>query len=150
LPLGIRKLKFLAEHKSFGMTVLMLAVIRLLWRMKNPPPPLPVEVHRGEHLLARLAHVSLYALLFAMPLSGWLMSSAKSYSVSWFGVFTWPNLIGPSEAAFGVLRSLHHVLSSLLIAIASLHVLAALKHHFWHKDDVLVRMLPDFLWGKRP
>jgi cytochrome b561 len=85
-----------------------------------------------------------------MPLSGWLMSSAKNYSVSWFGVFTWPNLIGPSEAAFGFLRSLHHVLSSLLVAIASLHVLAALKHHFWNKDDVLVRMLPAFLREKRP
>ena len=88
--------------------------------------------------------MSFYVLLFAMPLSGWLMSSAKNYSVSWFGAFTWPNLIAPNETAFGYFRALHHLLSDALFAIASLHVLAALKHHFWNKDDVLVRMLPDF------
>jgi cytochrome b561 len=82
LPLGARKLALLAEHKSFGMTVLILAVIRLAWRLKNPPPPLPTDTHHVERLLARVAHVSLYVLLFAMPLSGWLMSSAKNYSVS--------------------------------------------------------------------
>ena len=144
LPLGARKLALLAEHKSVGMTVLILAVIRLAWRLRNPPPPLPTDTHHVERLLARVAHASIYVLLFAMPLSGWLMSSAKNYSVSWFGVFTWPNLIEPDEAAFGFFRALHHQLSNLLFAIASLHILAALKHHFWNKDDVLVRMLPDF------
>ena len=144
LPLGARKLALLAEHKSVGMTVLMLAVIRLAWRLKNPPPPLPTDTHHVERLLAGVAHVSLYVLLFAMPLSGWLMSSAKNYSVSWFGAFTWPNLIAPSEAAFNWFRALHHLLSDALFAIASLHVVAAFKHHFWNKDDVLVRMLPEF------
>jgi cytochrome b561 len=144
LPLGARKLALLAEHKSFGMTVLMLAVVRLAWRLKNRPPPLPRDMHRVERLLARATHLSFYALLFAMPLSGWLMSSAKNYSVSWFGAFTWPNLIAPSEVAFNTFKALHHLLSNLLFAIASLHVLAAFKHHLWNKDDVLVRMLPDF------
>jgi cytochrome b561 len=144
LPLGARKLALLAEHKSFGMTVLMLAVIRLAWRFNNPPPPLPADMHRVERFLAHATHVSFYVLLFAMPLSGWLMSSAKNYSVSWFGAFIWPNLIAPNEAAFNFFRALHHLLSNILFAIASLHVLAALKHHFWHKDDVLVRMLPNF------
>jgi cytochrome b561 len=116
LPLGVRKLSILAEHKSVGMTVLILALIRVAWRVKHTPP----------------------------PLSGWLMSSAKNYSVSWFGVFSWPNLIAPNEAAFDSLRALHHLLSKVLIAIASLHILAAFKHHFWNKDDVLVRMLPAF------
>jgi cytochrome b561 len=144
LPLGARKLALLAEHKSFGMTVFLLAVLRLAWRLKHPPPPLPTDMHRVERLLARVTHVSFYVLLFAMPLSGWLMSSAKNYSVSWFGAFTWPNLIAPNEAAFGFFKALHHLLSDALFAIASLHVLAAFKHHFWNKDDVLVRMLPDF------
>jgi cytochrome b561 len=142
LPLGARKLALLGEHKSFGMTVFMLAVIRLAWRLKNPAPPLPTDMHRVERLLARVTHVSFYVLLFAMPLSGWLMSSAKNYSVSWFGTFTWPNLIGHNEAAFNFFKALHHLLSNVLFAIASLHVLAALKHHFWNRDDVLVRMLP--------
>jgi cytochrome b561 len=149
LPLGARKLALLAEHKSIGMTVLILAVVRLAWRLKNPPPPPPTDMRHVERLLARVAHASLYVLLFAMPLSGWLMSSAKSYSVSWFGVFTWPNLIGPDEAAFGLLKALHHFLSNLLFAIASLHILAALKHHLWNKDAVLVRMLPDFQSDKK-
>jgi len=144
LPLGARKLALLAEHKSFGMTVLMLAVIRFAWRLKNLPPQLPTSMHRVERFLARFTHVSLYVLLIAMPLSGWLMSSAKNYSVSWFGAFSWPNLIGPSEAAFDFFKTLHHLLSDALFAIAALHILAAVKHHFWNKDDVLVRMLPDF------
>ena len=77
-----------------------------------------------------------------MPLTGWMMSSAKNYSVSWFGLFTWPNLISQSDDAFAFLRATHFYLSDALFAIAVLHVLAALKHHFWNKDDVLRRMLP--------
>jgi cytochrome b561 len=144
LPLGVRKLSLLAEHKSVGMTVLVLALIRVAWRFKHSPPPLPAEVRRVERFLAGASHISFYMILFAMPLSGWLMSSAKNYAVSWFGAFSWPNLIGPNEAAFKTLRALHHFLSNALIAIASLHVVAALKHQFWNKDDVLVRMLPKF------
>jgi cytochrome b561 len=142
LPLGVHKLALLARHKSFGMTVLMLAVLRLLWRLKNPPPELPSGMTSLERVLARATHVAFYVLLFAMPLTGWMMSSAKNYSVSWFGVFTWPNLIGKNEAAFDFLRSTHHLLGDVLFVVAVLHVLAALKHHFWNKDDVLLRMLP--------
>jgi cytochrome b561 len=142
LPLGVHKLALLARHKSFGMTVLMLAILRLLWRLKNPPPALPSGMTPIERSLARATHMAFYVLLFAMPLTGWLMSSAKNYSVSWFGVFTWPNLIAKNETAFNLLRSTHHLLSYALFAIAILHVLAALKHHFWDKDPVLLRMLP--------
>jgi cytochrome b561 len=142
LPLGAHKLALLARHKSFGMTVLMLAALRLLWRLKNSPPDLPSGMTGLERMLARGTHIAFYVLLFAMPMTGWLMSSAKNYSVSWFGLFTWPNLIGKNEAAFDALRSTHHILGYILFAIAVLHVLAALKHHFWNKDDVLLRMLP--------
>jgi cytochrome b561 len=142
LPLGIHKLALYARHKSFGMTILMLAVLRLLWRLKNPPPPLPDGMTPVERVLARATHIAFYVLLFVMPLTGWMMSSAKNYSVSWFGLFTWPNLIGKNEHAFDVLRSTHDLLSDALFAIAVLHILAALKHHFWNKDDVLLRMLP--------
>src|SRR5271163_2916566 len=142
LPIGAHKLALLARHKSFGMTVLMLAVLRLLWRLGNPPPALPAEMRPIEQRLARATHFAFYVLLFAMPLTGWLMSSAKNYSVSWFGLFTWPNLIAKNETAFDLLRSTHHLLSDALLAIAILHILAALKHHFWNKDDVLIRMVP--------
>jgi len=142
LPLGMHKLALYARHKSFGMTILILAILRLLWRLKNPPPPLPDGMTPVERLLARATHIAFYVLLFAMPLTGWMMSSAKNYSVSWFGLFTWPNLIGTNEHAFDLLRSTHDWLSDALLAIAVLHILAALKHHFWNKDDVLRRMLP--------
>ncbi len=144
LPLGIRKLSLLAEHKSVGMTVLALALMRLVWRLTHAPPPLPAQMRRVERWLAMASHISFYVILFAMPLSGWLMSSAKNYSVSWFGMFTWPNLIVPNEAAFNSLKALHHLLGNLLIVLSSVHIVAALKHHFWNKDDVLVRMLPEF------
>jgi cytochrome b561 len=142
LPLGMHKLAVLARHKSFGMTVLVLAILRLLWRFKNPPPVLPAGMTPIGRTLARATHVAFYILLFAMPLTGWMMSSAKNYSVSWFGLFTWPNLIARSDAAFGFFKSAHDYLSDALFVIAILHVLAALKHHFWNKDDVFLRMLP--------
>src|ERR1700748_3448633 len=103
LPLGVRKLALLARHKSFGMTILILAILRLLWRLKTVQPELPSDMTRIERIAARWTHGALFVLLFAMPLTGWAMSSAKNYSVSWFGLFTWPNLIGPSDAAFELL-----------------------------------------------
>jgi cytochrome b561 len=142
LPLGMHKLALLARHKSFGMTVLMLAVLRLLWRLFNRPPELPAGMSKTERVLAKATHGIFYILLFAMPLTGWMMSSAKNYSVSWFGRFTWPNLLGPNDQAFDLLRTTHRSLSWLLFGVAILHILAALKHHFWNKDDVLTRMLP--------
>ena len=142
LPLGVHKLALLARHKSVGMTILMLAVLRLLWRIWHPAPPLPAGMTRWERAGAHASHWAFYVLLFAMPLTGWTMSSAKNYSVSWFGLFTWPNLIGKNEAAFEFLKTTHDILSDVLFAVAVLHILAALKHHFWHRDDVLIRMLP--------
>jgi cytochrome b561 len=142
LPIGARKLARLDWHKSFGMTILMLAALRLLWRFFNRPPDLPAGMTAIERKLARAAHVLFYVLLFVMPLTGWMMSSAKNFSVSWFHQFTWPNLVAPNEQAFNLLRTTHDTLSWLLFALALLHVLAALKHHFWNRDDVLTRMLP--------
>ncbi len=150
LPLGMHKLILFARHKSFGMTILMLALLRLAWRLAHPPPAPAPGTTPIENALARATHAGLYVLLFAMPLTGWLMSSAKNYSVSWFGWFTWPNLIGPNEAAFKVLRETHDIMSDILLAIIVLHVLAALKHHFHDKDDVLLRMLPFTRAKRRP
>jgi cytochrome b561 len=144
LPFGIRKLAVLAQHKSVGMSILVLAIIRLGWRFTHRAPARPNDMSRSERGLAHLSRVGLYGLLFLMPLSGWIMSSAKNYSVSWFGLFTWPNLVSPNEAAFNFFRRVHQSLSILLMTVAALHLLAAMKHHFWNKDDVLLRMLPRF------
>ena len=85
LPLGPDKLGTLARHKSVGITILTLAVMRLAWRSFNPPPPLPPMPH-WQVFAARVSHTALYALLFAMPFTGWMMSSASNYPVSWFGL----------------------------------------------------------------
>ena|ERR1700759_2820690 len=144
------KIAPIARHKSVGMTILMLAALRLVWRLFNPPPTLPKGMAKLEQIGAKFTHFAFYFLIFAMPLTGWLMSSAKNYSVSYFGLFTWPNLVAPNEQAFDLLKETHETLSTVLLVLAILHVLAALKHHFWNKDDVLKRMLPFTKAEKRP
>jgi len=138
----LQKAKILTTHKSVGMTVFMLAILRLLWRLANPAPgPLPSE-KAWQRRLASITHWLLYALILVTPLVGWLMSSAKNYSVSWFGQFTFPNLIAPDETRFEQLKTLHGSLAFTLFCLALLHIAAALKHHFFDKDNVLRRMLP--------
>jgi cytochrome b561 len=143
LPLGMAKLATLARHKSVGITILGLAVLRLLWRvLQKQSPLLPTTLRPWERGAAWLTHTGLYVLLFVLPLSGWAMSSAKNYPVSWFSQFTLPNLVAPDETLFERLRSLHGALAFTLMVLAALHVLAALQHHFIRRDAVLVRMLP--------
>ena len=141
-PSTMQKLAMFTRHKSFGMTVLMLAVVRLLWRLGHKPPALPTGMKSYEVTVAKLTHVLFYVLLFAIPLSGWLMSSARGFTVSWFGLFSWPNLIAKNQDTFELLKEVHEALAATLFFLAILHILAALKHHFWNKDDVLKRMLP--------
>ena len=138
---GFAKLKTLGYHKSFGMTILMLAVIRLAWRWMNPVP-VNMETKPWERVLAKISHALLYGLIFAMPLTGWLMSSAKTYSVSWFNLFAFPNLVGKNDAVYDLTHDLHHLLFAVLVTVAALHITGALKHHFIDKNDVLKRMLP--------
>jgi len=126
---GMAKLATLARHKSVGITILMLAVVRLLWRLGNPTPPLPLTL-------------KLYVLIFAMPLSGWIMSSARGFPVSWFSLFQLPDLVAKNRPLYEAMLTTHGVLACALVAIATLHALAALKHHFVLKDTVLRRMLP--------
>jgi cytochrome b561 len=139
---GLAKLEALAWHKSFGMTVLMLAVLRLAWRLVNPTPELATETKPWERMLANISHFLLYALIFAMPLTGWMMSSAKNYPVSWFKLFQFPDLVAPAEQTFRQMHDLHHLLFKVLVGVALLHVAGALKHHFIDRNDVLKRMLP--------
>ncbi len=142
LPAGIQKLRLFALHKSFGITILALAVLRLLWRWMNPTPRLPDARPRYEHLLAKVSHFALYALILAMPLTGWIMSNAENFPVSYFRLFTLPTLVAPDRELGEAMEETHEILFNVLVGVAVVHILAALRHHFWLKDDVLKRMLP--------
>jgi cytochrome b561 len=142
LPNGMRKLTLLARHKSFGITILMLVILRLSWRSLNPHPALPDNLKPYERKLAHFSHAALYTLLFAIPLSGWTMSSARGFPVSWFGFFQLPDLVPKSKPLYEALVTTHVTLVCVLGAVVALHIAGALKHHFVHKDDVLKRMLP--------
>jgi cytochrome b561/polyisoprenoid-binding protein YceI len=142
LPLGVEKLGVLARHKSIGITILGLAVLRLLWRWLNPTPPLPSNLKPHERFLAHFTHAALYALLFAMPLTGWIMSSARGFPVSWFHVFQLPDLVHKNERLYDAMVTTHAALAIALGLTVALHIAGALKHHFVLKDDTLRRMLP--------
>jgi cytochrome b561 len=142
MPNGLAKLQTLAWHKSIGITVLMLAILRLVWRWLNPVPSLEGLAKPWERLLAHLSHVLLYGLIFAMPLTGWMMSSARNFPVSWFKLFQLPDLVAPDVETFHRMQDLHHLLFKVLLGVAVLHVLGAAKHHFIDRNDVLKRMLP--------
>jgi len=137
-----QKLGILATHKSVGLSVLALAVIRLLWRLSNVRPAPPPNEPVARRAVARLSHAFLYGLLLALPLSGWLMSSAANTPVSYFGWVTLPDLIAPSEAWAERLLNIHAAFFWSLATIVTFHASAALYHHFFLRDDILRRMLP--------
>ena len=142
LPRGVALYELTVQHKSFGMTILGLMVLRLLWRSFNRPPPLPDHVRGWEHFAARTTHWLFYGLLVAMPLSGWIMSSAADYGAEWFGLVNIPDLVGPDEDLQDVMEEVHEIMSWVLLTIIGIHVLAALRHQFLLRDHVLGGMLP--------
>jgi cytochrome b561 len=138
-------------HKSIGLTVLVLSVLRLGWRLMNPVPRLPPGMHPLVRAFARGTHYFFYFLIIAIPLSGWLMVSASPLGngTSYFGLFTWPNLpfwAGETrEQLHGVHETyefVHVYLAWTAIVLVPIHVAAALYHHFLLRDDVLRRMVP--------
>lgn len=139
-------------HKSLGITVLGLSIFRLIWRFMNPPPALPEGMKPAEKLLAHTAHWVLYFLIIAMPLSGWLMVSAmhKYPTIFWWmgevPFIPMPSRLDPKASA-DVLRQAHEILAIGAAALITLHIAAALKHHFIEKDTIVRRMLP--LWLQR-
>jgi cytochrome b561/polyisoprenoid-binding protein YceI len=143
----LRELALLANHKSVGITIMLLAATRLLWRLFNRPPPLPDHMPRWQVTASQLSHWSLYALLFLMPVTGWLMSSASAYSVSWFNLFQLPDLIGPDPDTEELFEEIHESLAWLLVAVATVHVVAALKHAVLDRDGVFRRMTSGAMIG---
>ncbi len=143
LPFSPSKLQFLSWHKWAGITLFMLAIARLAWRIAHRPPALPGHMSRGEQLVAHAGHGLLYLLMLAIPLSGWLMSSAKGVQTVYFAVLPIPDLLQKNKELGNLLQTVHWGLNMLLAATVIGHAAAALKHHFIDKDDVLTRMLPE-------
>jgi len=142
LPLSPRKLQLFSYHKWAGVTAFLLVLARLAWRVTHRPPELPAGTSRHTRLAAHLGHGLLYLLMFAIPLSGWLMSSAKGFQTVWFGVLPIPNLIGKDAALGNGLQTVHEWFNWTLIALVLGHVGAALEHQFVRRDHLISRMLP--------
>jgi cytochrome b561 len=142
LPLSPSKLQLYSYHKWLGVTVFLLAVARLTWRATHTPPPLPATTPAWQQRAAHGLHFLLYVLLFAIPLSGWLMSSAKGFQTVYLGVLPLPDLVGKDKALGELLTEVHKILNFTLLTLFAAHVAAALKHHFIDRDGVLAQMLP--------
>lgn len=148
LPLSPLKLQLYSYHKWFGITILLLMAARLTWRAGHTPPPLPASIPLWQQHAAHGLHHLLYLLLFAIPLSGWLMSSAKGFQTVYLGVLPLPDLIGKDKARGELLTEVHETLNFALLALIIIHAGAALKHHFFERDGILARMLPFLDKGK--
>jgi len=141
LPLSPEKLQLYSWHKWAGVTVFVLVWLRLAWRIIHRPPALPDSMPQFMQWLAHAGHLALYVLMIIIPLSGWLMSSAKGFQTVWFGVLPIPDLIGRDKELAELLEEVHESLNILLIMTLAGHIGAALWHHVVKKDDVLRRML---------
>lgn len=128
-------------HKSIGVLLMMGLVIRVVWRRISPPPPAPKHHTRLTRLSATTAHIALYALLFAILISGYLISTADGKPISVFGIFEIPATLADAGSQADTAGTLHLWLAWSIVILSVLHGLAALKHHFIDKDDTLKRML---------
>lgn len=141
LPLSPLKLQLVSYHKWIGVAVLLLILPRLFVRLTRPAPAaLPAPAWQQK--VAGVTHVLLYVLMVAVPMSGWLMSSAKGFPVVFLGVVPLPDLVGKSEALGDFLATAHVTLNYTLLALVALHVAAAVKHHLFDRDATLSRMVP--------
>lgn len=146
LPFSPTKLKYYNWHKWAGVTILLLSVLRLLWRMTHRPPALPTAMAaampRWQQLAHHGVHHLLYALFFAVPLIGWAYSSAAGFPIVWFGVWQLPDLVAANPALAEAVKPWHMISAYTLAALIALHIAAALKHQLIDRDGLLRRMLP--------
>jgi cytochrome b561 len=142
LPRSPQKLQLFAWHKWAGMTLLALVTLRLLWRVTHPVPHALPNTPAWQARAANFAHFGLYLLMFAIPLSGWLMSSAGGFQVVYLGILPLPDLVGKNKALFESLKEIHETLNYAMLALVIAHAAAALKHHWLDRDPTLARMLP--------
>jgi cytochrome b561 len=132
-------------HEEFGLTLMGVLIFRLYWRWVNPQPELPVALSAWEKVLSRLTHYLLYIALAIMIASGWAKSTSSGYTPNFYGLFELPMPFIPiSKTVSHFVKQVHVTTVWILITLVSLHILAALNHHFIYKDNVLKRMLPSW------
>ncbi len=141
---SVAKAVYMAPHKAIGVSILLLSLYRLFWRLGHRPPPLPSEIPNWQAMLGRTTHALFYFLIIAVPISGWMMSSAHPMAppVSFFGLVDITLPIGKSESLAGAGKSAHVILTKPLVLLVFLHVLAALKHQFADRLPFIQRMWP--------
>ena len=142
MPNGPDKIATYALHKSIGLGILALVALRLSWRLYAGTPAPVAGTPRWQARIAGVTHVALYALLLALPLSGWLLNSASGFPLQWFGLFNLPALAGRDEALHALAGQAHELLFWALAGLVVLHAAAALHHHLFLGDATLARMLP--------
>ena len=143
LPVGPERIQVVTWHKWLGVCVALLWFIRVAVRVTHTPPPLPAGSPAWQNTAAHAVHTLLYVLMIAIPVSGWLMSSAKGFNTTFFGWFDLPNLVEKDKALASNLKELHSFLANLLMGLVVVHIGAALKHQFVDKDRLLERMRPE-------
>jgi cytochrome b561 len=137
-----KKIMLILYHKEVGLLVLALLAARLAWRLTHVLPQLAADLPDWQKIAARFVHLCFYALMFALPMTGWMMSSAAGIPVSFFGLFTLPDFLPHDDTLFQRLIDIHKWFAYALIPFLCVHVGAALMHHFVLKDDTLRKMLP--------
>lgn len=151
MPDGAEKFALYQLHKSIGITILLLTLVRLGWRLTHKPPPLPLAMPAWQRVAARASHVAFYVLMLGIPLAGWAIVSASPWNIPTllYGAVPWPHLpmladLAPhaKKAAENLAKAVHETGVLLLLILLAVHVLAALKHRLLDKDGVLERMLP--------
>ena len=140
------KLQLFIWHKSIGMLILPLLVARILWRAASVTPTLPGDMPAWEHRAAQASHGLLYALMIALPLSGWVINSAANIPFRIFGLVRLPAITQPDKQTAELFERVHVGLVIALVLVLVVHVVAALRHHFVKRDTVLARMLPVMRW----
>ena len=141
LPLSPLKLQRYSWHKWTGVTLFLLVLVRLLWRLAHKPPP-PVPMPKLQLLAAESVHYLLYIMMIVIPLSGWLMSSAKGFQTVWFGVLPLPDPIDKNKELGDLLQEVHEYSNYGLLTLFIAHSGAALHHQFIKKDGLIGRMNP--------
>lgn len=141
MSLSPAKIDTFVWHKSLGVTVLLIVILRLAWRLLDTPPTPPEGIPEKETKLAAIGHWLLYLLMFAVPLSGWWVSDASRVPFEAFFVVPVPDLIATDRASQETAATVHEILTNALLAVAAVHVAAALWHHFYLRNEVLRRML---------